>query len=100
MFSVVTVPEGRNVLISLPGGPISPLNTRFSMGSAFPKVYNARSPIKHSVAGSDERFYEGLLTKGLTPASALRNAQIAMWKDKRWRQARYWAAFTLQGEWK
>jgi CHAT domain-containing protein len=26
------------------------------------------------------RSYEGLLTKGLTPASALRNAQIAMWR--------------------
>jgi CHAT domain-containing protein len=47
-----------------------------------------------------ERFYEGLLQKGLSPAAALRSAQISMWKDNRWAQPRYWAAFTLQGEWK
>jgi CHAT domain-containing protein len=46
------------------------------------------------------RFYEGMLGNGLSPAAALRNAQVSMWKDKRWRQPRYWAAFTLQGEWK
>ena len=46
------------------------------------------------------RFYEGMLTKGESPAAALRTAQIAMWKDKRWQRPRYWAAFTLQGEWK
>jgi len=45
-------------------------------------------------------FYEGMLANGLSPAAALRNAQVAMWKDVRWRQPRYWAAFTLQGEWK
>jgi len=46
------------------------------------------------------RFYEGMLSHGLSPAAALRNAQVSMWKDKRWQQPRYWAAFTLQGEWK
>ncbi len=46
------------------------------------------------------RFYEGMLVGGLTPAAALRKAQLSMWEDKRWRQTRYWAAFTLQGEWK
>jgi CHAT domain-containing protein/Tfp pilus assembly protein PilF len=47
-----------------------------------------------------DRFYEGMLGDHLSPAAALRNAQVSMWKDKRWRQPRYWAAFTLQGEWK
>ncbi|MFL6275468.1 MAG: CHAT domain-containing protein [Blastocatellia bacterium] len=46
------------------------------------------------------RFYEAMLNQGLRPAAALRAAQIAMWKDKRWTAAHYWAAFTLQGEWK
>ena len=47
------------------------------------------------------RFYEGMLSgNGMSPAAALRKAQLSMWQDKRWRQPRYWAAFTLQGEWK
>jgi len=45
-------------------------------------------------------FYEGMLARGLSPAAALRSAQVSMWKDKRWHQPRYWAAFTIQGEWK
>jgi len=53
-----------------------------------------------ATAGLMSRFYEGMLTNGLSPAAALRSAQVSMWKDKRWRQPRYWAAFTLQGEWK
>ena len=46
------------------------------------------------------RFYEAMLKQGLRPAAALRAAQVSMWKDKRWMAAHYWAAFTLQGEWK
>jgi len=46
------------------------------------------------------RFYEGMLAKSLRPAAALRAAQVSMWKDKRWGASYYWAAFTLQGEWK
>jgi CHAT domain-containing protein len=47
-----------------------------------------------------KRFYQGMLgEKKLAPAAALRAAQIAMWRDPRWRAPYYWAAFTLQGEW-
>jgi len=46
------------------------------------------------------RFYDGLLRQGLRPAAALRAAQVSMWKDRRWQAPYYWAAFTLQGEWK
>jgi len=47
------------------------------------------------------RFYESLLAgNGMSPAAALRKAQLSMWQDKRWKEPRYWAAFTLQGEWK
>ena len=47
------------------------------------------------------RFYESMLSgNGMSPAAALRKAQLSMWNDKRWRQPRYWAAFTIQGEWK
>ncbi|HEV7857373.1 MAG TPA: CHAT domain-containing tetratricopeptide repeat protein [Pyrinomonadaceae bacterium] len=45
-------------------------------------------------------FYRGMLGEGLRPASALRAAQVNMWRQKRWRSPYYWAAFVLQGEWK
>ena len=46
------------------------------------------------------RFYEGMLLSGQRPAHALRAAQIAMWQTKGWQAPYYWAAFTLQGEWR
>ncbi|MEG4942059.1 tetratricopeptide repeat protein [Microcoleus sp. F4-D5] len=45
-------------------------------------------------------FYQGMLKKGLTPAAALRAAQLEMLKQEEWRSPYYWAAFTLQGEWR
>jgi len=47
-----------------------------------------------------KRFYQGLLGQKLRPAAALRAAQVSMQSDKRWHAPHYWAAFTLQGEWK
>jgi CHAT domain-containing protein/Leucine-rich repeat (LRR) protein len=47
-----------------------------------------------------ENFYQGMLQKGLTPAAALRAAQLAMWQQEKWQSPYYWAAFTLQGEWR
>jgi CHAT domain-containing protein len=46
------------------------------------------------------RFYKALLEDGLPPAQALRRAQIDMQQEKRWEDPYYWAAFTIQGEWK
>lgn len=43
-------------------------------------------------------FYEALLTKGMTPIGALRDAQIRFINSSRWSSPRYWAAFTVQGE--
>jgi CHAT domain-containing protein len=46
-----------------------------------------------------EKFYEGLLGKErLSPAAALRAAQIATWRSSRWKSPYYWSAFVLQGE--
>jgi CHAT domain-containing protein len=47
-------------------------------------------------------FYEGMLGKQrLKPAAALRRAQIEMMRTRSdWRAPFYWAAFTLQGEWR
>jgi CHAT domain-containing protein len=53
-----------------------------------------------STAELMRQFYHGMLKENLRPAAALRQAQIALWKDSRWARPYYWAAFTLQGEWK
>lgn len=47
-----------------------------------------------------KRFYEGMLVHGLRPAAALREAQLEIRSDPRWSSPYYWAAFTLQGDWK
>jgi CHAT domain-containing protein/Tfp pilus assembly protein PilF len=47
-----------------------------------------------------KRFYEGMFVQKLPPSAALKAAQVSMWNDKRWRSPYYWAAFTLQGEWR
>ncbi len=44
-------------------------------------------------------FYRGMLVGGLSPAAALRAAQIDMWQSGRFEAPFYWAAFVLQGEW-
>lgn len=44
-------------------------------------------------------FYRGLLGPKRPPAaSALRAAQIAIWREGRWQAPYYWAGFVLQGE--
>jgi CHAT domain-containing protein len=46
------------------------------------------------------RFYEAMLTRRLSPASALRDAQLSLLREPRWADPHYWAAFGLQGDWK
>ncbi|MCV3212450.1 tetratricopeptide repeat protein [Plectonema radiosum NIES-515] len=46
------------------------------------------------------KFYQKMLQNKLKPAAALRSAQIEMLKNKNFAAPYYWAAFTLQGEWK
>ncbi len=45
-------------------------------------------------------FYQKLLREKLTPAAALREAQIAMWLNNPAHAPYEWAAFTLQGEYR
>jgi CHAT domain-containing protein len=47
-----------------------------------------------------KRFYRGMLQQEQRPAAALRAAQLEMLGKKQWTHPFYWAAFTLQGEWK
>jgi CHAT domain-containing protein/tetratricopeptide (TPR) repeat protein len=46
------------------------------------------------------RFYGALLRQGLRPAAALRQAQLAIARERRWRDPYYWAPFVLQGDWR
>lgn len=46
------------------------------------------------------RFYEAMEKEGMRPAAALRQAQIDVWKQKRWGSPYYWAAFQMHGEWR
>ena len=46
------------------------------------------------------RFYEKMLKQGERPAAALRAAQVSMLKQKQWQSPYYWAAFTMQGDWR
>jgi CHAT domain-containing protein len=45
-------------------------------------------------------FYREMFENGLSPAAALRQAQLSVRDQRRWRSPFYWAAFTLQGEWR
>ena len=45
-------------------------------------------------------FYKSLEQDGLSPAAALRAAQLAVRKESRWRAPYYWAGFQLEGEWR
>lgn len=47
-----------------------------------------------------ERFYQALFRKRLSPPAALREAQLSMWREKRWEDPYYWSGFMLQGDWR
>jgi len=53
-----------------------------------------------ATAETMHRFYAGMLERGLPPAAALREAQIAMARQERWEAPYYWAPFVLHGEWR
>lgn len=45
-----------------------------------------------------KHFYEGIFKKELSPAAALREAQLALSRQKRWQSPYYWAGFVIQGQ--
>lgn len=44
-----------------------------------------------------KHFYDAMFIKQLTPAAALREAQLRMSRDKHWSAPYYWAGFVIQG---
>ncbi len=47
-----------------------------------------------------KHFYAAIFKRCLGPGQALREAQLSMLREARWRDPYYWAGFTLQGEWR
>ncbi|HJY26810.1 MAG TPA: CHAT domain-containing protein, partial [Pyrinomonadaceae bacterium] len=75
--------------------------TRGFMYAGAPRVVSSLWQIDDRASAEFmKRFYEGMLGQKQRPAAALRAAQISMQKDPRWNSPHYWAAFTLQGEWR
>ncbi|MBE9005124.1 CHAT domain-containing protein [Fortiea sp. LEGE XX443] len=46
------------------------------------------------------QFYRQMWQEGKSPVAALRAAQLSLWQNPTWRKPLYWAAFTMQGEWR
>jgi CHAT domain-containing protein len=46
------------------------------------------------------KFYQKMLNEGQNPISALRAAQLEIWHSGQWQSPYYWAAFTIQGDWR
>jgi CHAT domain-containing protein/tetratricopeptide (TPR) repeat protein len=74
--------------------------TRGFMYAGTPRViaslWNVRD---EATAELMKRFYRKMLIGKCSPAAALREAQISMWRDPRWAAPYFWAGFVLQGEW-
>jgi len=47
-----------------------------------------------------QRFYRAMIVDGSPPAAALREAQLAVRSQARWRDPYFWAGFVLQGDWR
>jgi CHAT domain-containing protein len=75
--------------------------TRGFMHAGTPRVlaslWNVRD---EATAELMKRFYRNLLAGKSSPAAALREAQVSMWREPRWAAPYFWAGFVLQGEWK
>jgi CHAT domain-containing protein len=45
-------------------------------------------------------FYRAIFRDHLSPAAALRHAQLTLQRSPRWSSPYFWAGFTLQGDWR
>src|SRR5262249_14287710 len=75
--------------------------TRGFMYAGAPRVLASLWKVDdESTAALMEQFYRRMLNDRMSPAAALREAQVAIWRQPQWRAPYYWAAFVMQGEWK
>jgi CHAT domain-containing protein len=72
--------------------------TRGFMYAGSPQVLASLWSVRDSATAEFmRRFYEGMLRRHLAPAAALRETQLSIMQDPRWKDPYDWAAFTLQG---
>jgi CHAT domain-containing protein len=75
--------------------------TRGFMYAGAPRVVASLWQVDDAATADFMReFYSAMLTEGKRPAEALRVAQLRLSKQTQWSSPYYWAAFTLQGEWR
>ncbi|MFL6197212.1 MAG: CHAT domain-containing protein [Thermoanaerobaculia bacterium] len=66
-----------------------------------PRVVASLWPVEDlATAALMERFYRGLWIEKKTAAAALREAQLWVREQRRWRDPYFWAGFILEGEWR
>jgi CHAT domain-containing protein len=74
--------------------------TRAFMYAGVPRVVSTLWSVDdRATAELMQQFYAGVLREGLTPAAALRAAQLRLAANPRWSAPYYWAGFILQGDW-
>lgn len=72
--------------------------TRGFMTAGAPRVIASLWDVRDSATAElMERLYKNMLRKRMSPAAALRAAQVSMWRDPRYQAPFYWAAFVIFG---
>ena len=74
------------------------LNNAFLQAGAKSVISSAWKVDDDATAEFMKRFYTNLVAEQLTPAAALRQTQIEMMQNTQFKSPFYWAAFTVQGE--
>ena len=75
--------------------------TRGFMYAGTPRVVASLWQVNDAATAQLMRvFYRRMAQEHLTPAAALRAAQLEIMTTHRWRAPYHWAAFVLQGEWR
>ena len=75
--------------------------TRGFQYAGAPRVMASLWPVEdNATAALMERFYRALWGKREPAAAALREAQLWVRGQRRWRDPYYWAGFVLEGDWR
>ncbi len=75
--------------------------TRGFLYVGVPRVVASLWPVQdRTTADLMTYFYRAMWRDGLSPAAALRQAQLSMRRDPRYRHPFSWAGFVLQGDWR
>ena len=80
------------------GEGLMSINNAFLQAGAKSVLSSAWKVDDNATAELMKYFYTNLTDKGLTPSQALRQAQLSMSKSTQFKSPFYWAAFTVQGE--